>query len=893
MMRAWLSRMRFLVRQTLSRRRRQSEMDEELAFHLEQAAAANIAAGMTADEARRQALVQFGGVEQTREQCHEQRPGWWLDTVAQDVRYALRGFRRNAAFTITVIATLALGIGATTAVFSVVDRILFRSLPYAHDDRLVSIGLSQSLEKQEFMLGGFFFEWRDNQKPFEAVAAQGTMLHACDLVEANPAQLNCIHVQAGFLPLLGISPILGRNFLPEEDQPNSPRVALISYGLWQDRYNRDAGILSRQIDVDGSPARVIGVLPKGFELPTLQAPDVMLPMALNEGLERKANPGTPMRAFARLKPGISIEQAKAEMDPLFVHTRDLLIPPQIRKDFHLSIRSLRDRETQDVHLMAWILLAAVLAVLLIACANVASLMMARGEARERELAVRFALGASRGRLIRQTLTEAVLLSFAGATAGIALAEGLLRVFLAMAPTGIPFLSKASLDLRIVLFTVILSLVCGALFGLLPALQTPRAVALAARTAKSRRRAVLRQSLVVGQIAMSMVLLSGAALLIRSFANMERQSLGIETQGVLTARIALPGFRYTTAQKKMEFYLQTEAALRRLPGIRAVSFSDSVPPGGWHDARRYSELAVAGKPRPEQGIGGSVISRGVTPDYFQALNIPIIRGRNFSEADRNGTEPLVVLSRLLAARLFPGEDPIGKRMQTGHDGPWSTIVGVAENARNGGLTEQDVPEVYILRRSVVQDWGERAQVGEGISGAAPVMIVDAALPPAAVAPWVRSQIAGIDSTVPVKIETLTEQVNRLADRPRFETALVGFFAFCGLLMALIGLYGVIAFVAAQRTQEIGVRMALGATRVDILRLIAGEGVRLIVLGGALGLAVALAAARLLKSLLFNVGTHDPAIYGAVLAVLALVALAATLIPARAAMRVEPVAALRCE
>jgi len=249
-------------------------------------------------------LIEFGGVERVREQCHEQRPGWWIGTVMQDVRYAIRGFRRNPVFTVTAIATLALGIGATTAVLSVVDRILFRSLPYAHDDRLVSLGLVQSLEKQEFMLGGFFYEWRDNQRPFEAMASQGTMLHGCDLIEANPAQLNCIHAQAGFLPLLGISPLLGRNFLPEEDQPNGPRVALISYGLWQDHYNRDANILNRQIDLDGSPVRVIGVLPKGFELPTLQAPDVMLPMAFNEGLERKANPGTPMRAFARLRPGV-------------------------------------------------------------------------------------------------------------------------------------------------------------------------------------------------------------------------------------------------------------------------------------------------------------------------------------------------------------------------------------------------------------------------------------------------------------------------------------------------------------------------------------------------------------------------------------------------------------
>ena len=882
MMREWLSRLRFLVLLVLEKSKRQGELDEELQFHVEQATEANIAAGMTAAEARRQALVEFGAVERTREQCHEQRPGWWLGTVAQDVRYALRGFRRNPAFTITVIATLALGIGATTAVFSVVDRILFRSLPYAHDDRIVSVGLMQSLERQEFMLGGFFYEWRDNQKPFEAFASQEAMLHACDLVETNPAQLNCIHAQAGFLPLLGISPVLGRNFLPEEDRPNGPRVALISYGFWLDHYNRDPDILNRQIDVDGSLARVIGVLPRGFELPTLQAADVMLPMALDEGQERKAFPGHPMRTFARLRPGVSIQQAKAEMEPLFLHTQSW-IPQDIRKDFHLSVRSLRDRETKDVQLTAWILLGSVLAVLLIACANVASLMMARGEARERELAVRSALGASRGRLIRQTLTEAALLSFAGAAAGMVLAEGLLRVFLAIAPTGIPFLKRAGLDLRIALFTVMLSLVCGALFGLLPAFKTPRSVALAAHAAKSRKGTVLRRSLVVAQIAISMVLLSGAALLFRSFQRMEEQSLGIETQGVLTARIALPGFRYDTAQKKMEFYLQAEAALKRLPGIRAVSFSDSVPPGGWNSGFRYSDLAAGGKPHPAQGTGGSVVSRVVTPDYFRALNIPIVRGRNFTDEDRRASEHLVVLSRLMAARIFPAEDPVGKRIQRIRDGTWFTVVGAAENVKNNGLTEQDEPEIYFLRRSAAEDW----------VAPAPVMIVDAVLPPRAVAPWVRSQIAGIDPTVPVETETLVQSVSKLADRPRFETALLGFFAFCGLLMAVIGLYGVISFVAAQRTQEIGVRMALGATRLDILRLIAGEGVRLIVLGGVVGLAAALAATQLLKSLLFNVAPHDPASFAGVSLLLGLVALAATLVPARAAMKVEPVAALRYE
>jgi predicted permease len=608
-------------------------------------------------------------------------------------------------------------------------------------------------------------------------------------------------------------------------------------------------------------------------------------MALDRAAQATANGGfgTPMRAFARLKPGVSIAQARAEMEPLFAHTRDTIIPPGVRKDVRLSIRSLRDRETQDVQLMAWILLGSVLAVMLIACANVASLMMARGEAREGELAVRSALGASRARLIRQTLTEATLLSLAGAAVGLALAAGLLRVFVDLAPIGIPFIERSGLDFRIALFTVLLSLACGALFGLLSALQKPRSIAMAARTAKSFKSTVMRRCLVVGQIAISMVLLSAAALLLRSFQNVEEQRLGMQTGGAFTVQIALPWFRYNTGQKVMDFYLRAEAALRRLPGIRAVAISDSVPPGGWQGATRYAELAVSGKPLPAPGTGGVVATRKVTPDYFKALNIPMVRGRNFREKDRDSGDSLVIVSRLLADDLFPDEDPIGKRIQVGRDGAWDTVAGVAENVKNGGLVEPDEPELYFLRSSIAGNW----------SGRMPLMIIDSVLSPKAAVPWVRSQIAGIDPTVPVEIETLNESVSKLADRPRFETALLGFFAFCGLMMAVIGLYGVISFLATQRTQEIGVRMALGATRMNILRLIAVEGVRLIAVGGVLGIGAALATAQMLKSLLFNVGPRDPFTYAAVALLLSLVALAATLIAARAAMKVEPLVALRYE
>jgi putative ABC transport system permease protein len=875
MMGEFLTGLRFLFS-----RRKPVELDEELRFHVEQATEARISAGMTAEEARRQALIEFGGVERAREQTYEQRPGWWIGTVKQDVRYALRGFRRNPVFAIAVIATLAVGIGATTAVFSVVDRILFRPLPYAHDDRLVSVGLTAPIIPGEFMLGGSYYDWRDNQKPFEAFTSE-TGVDACDLTERNPARLSCASVEQNFLPTLGISPILGRNFLPEEDRPNGPKVALISYGLWLTHYGLDPGILNHLINIDGAQVRVIGVLPKDFEMPALEPADIVVPQALDEAAQRKADTGRVMYAFARLKPGLTIEQAETALQPVFNYSLSLA-PAQFRKEVHLRVRSIRDRQMHDVRLVAWVLLGAVLAVLLIACANVTSLLMARAAQRERELAVRSVLGASRGRLVRQRMTETLLLSMVGVAAGLVLAEILLRVFIAIAPAGIPLLEKAHLDLRIVLFTIVLSAVCGAVFGVLPALQRPHAAVLVARSMNSGAHAWTRRCLVVGQITVSMVLLTGAALLLRSFNSLEQQNMGMEARGVLAAHIAIPGYRYTTTQQQMEFFLRAEAALRRLPGVSAVGMSNTLPPSENHNQQIFSIITVAGKPHTTGGTGGMVTWRWVTPDYFNALGIPIVRGLGFTEEQRTSKERYLILSSLLAARLFGNENPIGQHVQLVPDGPWYTVLGVAANVKNGGLSDADEPEFYRLRRSVAGDWTPWN-----------VMVLKTSLAPADLAPWVRAQIAQIDPTLPIEVETLSESVSKLADRPRFETALLGFFAFCGLLMAVIGLYGVIAFVAAQRTQEIGVRMALGATRVDILRLIVGEGVRLIVVGGILGLGAALGTTQLLKSLLFNVGPHDPVTYTAVTLLLALVALAATLIPARAAMKVEPVAALRYE
>jgi putative ABC transport system permease protein len=877
MVKEFLTRLRFLFSRT-----RGGELDAELRFHIEQSIQTSIADGATPVEARRKALIEFGGLERTREQCHEQRPGWWIGTVRQDLRYSLRGFRRNSLFIATIIATLGLGIGVTTAVFSVVDPILFRSLPYAHADRLVSVGLVAPIIQQEFMLGGSYYDWRDQQTPFSSLTSE-TGTSSCDLTQEQPLRLSCARVESTFLPTLGIRPVLGRNFTSAEDRPNVPRVALITYGLWKRRFGASKDILDKTINIDGHETRVIGILPPNFEMPTLEAADVIIPQALDEAQQRKADPGSVLYAFARLKPGINIEQAKSALQPLFNYALSSA-PPAFRNEVHLMVRSLRDRQMHDVHLMAWVLLGAVFAVLFISCANVAGLLVVRGASREHELAVRSALGASRARLTRQLLTEALVMSAAGAAVGCAVAEVLLRIFLAMAPEDLPFLRTVHLDLRIILVTILISLFCGIFFGVGSAWQRPRAQALVARSAMGAAKTTLRQWLVVSQLSISTVLLAAAMLLTRSFVNLESQSLGIQTQSLLTTTITLGQTNYPTPERQMAFFQQVADRLRQLPGASVVALSDTLPPGGNHHDHIYASLSVVGKPVTSGGTGGRVTWRWVSPEYFRALDIPILKGQGFNEEELSSSGRFVVLSKLLADRMFPGEDPIGQQIQMPKlTGPLFTVVGVAQNVKNGGLAGEDEPEYYRLRRNRAEDWDH------GWSA----ILLKTSLPPQIVSQWMRAQITAVDATIPFTIETMRQRVDELAQGPRFVTALVLFFAASGLLLSVIGLYGITSFVAARRTQEIGLRMALGASRLNILWLITWEGARLTVLGGLIGVGAALGIAQLLRSMLFNIGPHDPFTFLAVAMLLALVALVASLLPGRAAMKVDPVVALRSE
>jgi predicted permease len=875
-----LTRLRFLVAG-----KSHTEVDEELRFHLDHQIEANLRAGMSREEARRQAAIAFGGVQRTREQCREARPGYWLETFLQDLRYAVRGFRRNPTFSVTVVLTLMLGIGSTTAVFSVVDRILFRSLPYGDADRLVSVGLIAPIEPQEFMLGGSYYEWQDNQKPFVSLTSE-IGAEPCDLTEGNPARLDCARVEGNFLPTLGVSPVVGRNFTASEDRPNGPRVAMIAYSLWLSRFRMDPAAVGKLIRIDGNATEIVGVLPKGFEMPRLQAADVLLPEALDVAAERRADPGHPMWAYARLKPGVSMEQAKAELEPLFDYSLRLA-PAPFRREVHLRVRSLRDRQMHEVSLAAWILLGLVLTVLLIACANVTSLLLARGASREKELAVRSALGAGRMRLVRQALTEALTLSVAGGAAGCLFALLLLRLFIELAPDGMPFLSKARIDLRILLFSAATSLLCAVFFGMFSGMRKSGAEALTGRTRLNLRHALLRRWLVIAQIAASVVLLAGGALLAHSFWNLEKQSLGMNAENIVTAAISLGQASYPTPESQMAFFQRLERNLRYGPGIAALAIGDSLPPGGSHRDQVYASLQVEGKPVLVSGTGGTVASRWVTPEYFRALQIPIVQGQGFTEAELTSNDHFVVLSKSLAGRLFPGQNPIGQRLRLHHGAPAESdpacvVVGVAADVKNGGLAGAEEPEYYRLRRNRAEDWDRNS-----------VLILKTNLPPGTVDTWIRSQVASLDPTAPVDIKTLSERVGKLADQPRFEMLLVGFFACTGLVLAVVGLYGVIAFFVVQRSQEIGLRMAVGASRADILRLVLANALRLIVPGAILGLVLAAALSSVLQSLLFNVSAHDPVTFAAATGLLILVALLATLIPGRTATRVNPTVALRCD
>ncbi len=803
-----------------------------------------------------------------------------FDTVRQDVFYALRGFRKHPLFTCVIVLTLAIGIGATTAVFSVVDPLLFRDLPYAHGDRLVSWGLTAPMDENEFMFGRFYVQWKSLLVPFSSVTFVGAPGRV-DLGGDQPLRVRWVAVQANLLSTLGVAVAAGRDFTAEDDRPGAPAVALLSYGLWQSRFGAKPSILEHTVLLDDQPTRVIGVLRKGFELPTLEQVDFLVPHQLDATAQLRSQTGAVLHMFGRLKPGVSIQQAREEIQPFLQHAEPL-IPPQLRKEVHLGVRSLRDRQFYNLRLASWMLFAAVLALLLLSCANVANLLLARASSRRSELAIRAALGAGRLRLMRQGLTESLLLALCGAAGGCIFAWLLFQALGTLPPEGILRLKETTLSARVLLFTVATCLAAAIFFGIAPSVEQPGPEALAETRTAGSRRSLLRHLLLASQIAISIVLLAGASLFARSLRKLETQAIGLQPSHVVTASFEVDRHRYDTSAKLAVFYRQLESALEAIPGATEFALSDSAPPAGWMHERPFSNMSIAGRP-PLPSEGGAVKFRCVTPSYFRLLQIPILLGRGFNEGDRTNSQNSIILSARLASRMFGQTNPLGQMIVLGPDGPPVMVIGVAGNVKNNGLANPDLPEYDLARKF--------ADVPGADLGAHGVALFRTTLPPAVFEPSIRAEFARAAPIMPVAIETMKQRVDEQNERPRFLTVLISLFAFFGLTLAAIGLYGVAAFLVSQRTREIGIRMAVGATPRKIAVLVLKYAALWTGAGIAAGLLLSFALARLARGLLFEVSPHDPLSLAVATLILAATAFAASWWPSRRAARIDPNAALR--
>jgi predicted permease len=812
-----------------------------------------------------------------------------LNDFMQDARYAIRQFRRNPGFSAITILTLALGIGATAVVFSIADRAMFRPLPYPQAEQLVAVGMKVPIEPREFMFGFSYFLFRREQKPFSAVTSWSGITD-CDITETGAIRLSCAQVESSFLRTFGIAPLLGSDFTPSDDHPNSPRVALLSYGLWQARYGGDPGVAGRTLSLDGQPVRILGVLPRDFELPTLAHADLLVPQRMDES-GPGGGAGRVVRAFGRLKDGISPAQAMEQLQP-FLAEFIRSAPPNFKKEIRLSVRALRDYQTRDVRLTLWVLLAAVAAFLLIACANVANLFLARAASRGSEMAVRMALGAARSRLIRQMLTESVMLGLAGGLAGCGLAWTALRLLRSAAGVQVPRLAQVSLDGRVLSVAFAAALLSGILFGLVPALSSHRAQDLGGGRTVGGSRPKLSQALVSLQIGGSLVLLTASGLLLHALWNLERVRLGMDAEHVFAAQISLGRGAYAADQAKRTIFFETlEQRLSQIPGIAALAVSDSLPPSGAMRARPYFIMQAEGRPQTEKGTGGMVGWRAVTPNYFSTLNIPILRGRPFTEADRSSGQDVVILSARLSERLFGTIDAVNLRLRISQDSRWYTVIGIAGNVKNGGIDAPDDPEYYVLRLHA-PDAGLPADGGPNAPLHAAV-ILRSSMPEAAVAGFVRSEVAALDPAVPVNFIAMRERVSELVATPRFDALLLSGFSALSLVLAAVGLLGVISFLVSQQTREIGVRMALGATPRSVVFLFLTKAARWTFIGAITGLAGSLWVAKVLKGMLFEVSAFDPLTWLLGLIILLSVAALAAWIPARRASRIDPMVALRYE
>jgi putative ABC transport system permease protein len=878
MKRTWLALFR--------RSRVDADIAEEIESHLAMRADLERQTGLNATEAYATARRKFGNASLVLEDTRRLHLVPFLESILQDLSHALRQLRRNPAFSLTVLFILALGIGASTAVFTVVDGVLFRPVPYADPGRIVAYGIKAPIETREFMFGSGYLDWRGKIPAFEAVTSMFPGDRDCDLTEANPARLACVHVESTLLSFLGVHPLFGRDFTPGEDRPRTPHVALLSYNLWRTRFGGQPNILGLSISVDNSPAKIIGVLPKDFALPTLSRFDVLLLEQQDDAVPAFTINGATLRTFARLRPGWTLAQASAALNPVLQRTISEA-PPAYRKEIHMGVRTIRDWQSGDRRQTSWVLLLAVLVVLLLACMNVASLLLARATTRQRELAMRQALGASRGRLARHAVTESILLSVCGGALGCELSLFLLKILLITSPDSIPGLAESHFSARIFVFAALLSLASGLMFGVLPAFRQSSMEVFTGWRSTSQSKTRLRDALVTFQIAGSLIMLTAAGLMLRTLWKLESVSLGLDSEHVVTAQFTL-GLSYD-ATRLLVLSQTLEQRLRYQPGVSSVAFADSIPPGGLSRSVPFFALHLPGRPPSEQGVGGMVPWRAVSSDYFRTFHVHLLQGRAFDASDigtRNA--PAMVLSQSLARKFFPNEDPVGQRISLGEgDSDTFTVVGVAGDVRNSGLAGSPDPEFYLDRDQSPGIWLH------GPTSHHIAVAIRSNLRPQFIEAWLRDQIHALEPSVPVDVMTMQDRVRDFAGPQRFHALLFSLFAAITLLLAVSGLYGLVRFLVARRTQEIGVRIALGASQVSIATLIVRSALRFTIIGAALGIAGALLVSRWFDSMLYQTSSRDPLTITIVAALLIACAVTAALAPSLSAARTDPMTALRTD
>jgi len=813
-----------------------------------------------------------------------------MDSLLKDIRFALRTLRKSPGFTIVAILTLALGIGSNTAMFSVVTAVLLRPLPFPEPERIMQVSSTAQVRKFSSESYPDFFDYRQRNHTFEYLSAyHGASKTLTGVGDAQHIEANM--VTPGFFEALGVQPKLGRTFRPEEEKPGN-HVAILGETMWRNVFHGNTEILGKAINLDGKPYTVVGVMPEGFQFPiSSQARDIWITSA--EDAETELPGDKPvvaqrgahfLRVVGKLKPGVTPEQAEQDIASIVRALKEQYPDTNFRRSGAL-VKPQLEALIGDNRPALLILLGAVGFVLLIACVNIANLLLARGAGRTREIAIRTALGASRLRIVRQLVTESLLLALVGTALGVGIASWAVAALVKLYPQNLPRLSEVSIDVRVLLFSLGVAVLSAILFGLFPALQVTKvnveeSLREGGRAGNSLRHKQFRTALVVAETALGVVLLVGAGLLIRSFERLTKVDPGFSSANVLTLNFDLPSGKYNN-EKSDQFVREFFDKLSAQPGISSAAGTGMLPMG---DSYSVISFEIEGRPQPK-GQDHSAAIAVVTQRYFETMKIPVLQGRTFDERDQRKAQPVMIISQAMAQKYYPGENSIGKRIKIGAndspgEDPWREIVGVVGDIRNTNLSAPPEPMYYIPFPQLI--WG------------APTIVVHANIDAASAAPTVRNVLHEMDPELPLyEVRTMNDLLALSIGRQRFQTILLGCFAGIALLLTAVGLYGVMAYSVAQRTREIGIRMALGASQQEVQKMVLSAGAKMAGIGLAIGVVGALVLTRFMKSMLYEMKSHDPITFVGVCVVLGLVSMLASYIPARRATKVDPVVALRYE